>query len=143
MIIAGLAAQAPCLGNDDPQRGPGAYGCHPGSGNNQHPKVTVAGAQPVTLDISASRGRMQHPRAWGEPGRRPENLALLALSFPRKEPDEILCQMVWPDFVLGNLDERGQWRALGMAGPPARERQLGRRAEDSWRSACPGYHHRP
>lgn len=38
---------------------------------------------------------------------------------------------------------RGGREPWALAGLPAHERQLGRRAEDGRRSACPGYHGEP
>lgn len=48
----------------------------------------------------------------------------------------ILCQMVWPDFCLGKSGQEGEAEALGPG-------MAARWAEDSWRSACPGYYRGP
>ena len=113
MVTAGLAAQAPCLGSDDPQRGPGPYGCHPGSGNNNIPRSLLQGPSPSPWTSVLQKGGCSIQGPVEEPGHRPENLALLALSLPINKPDEILCQMVWPDFCFGKSGQEGTVESLG------------------------------
>lgn len=52
--------------------------------------------------------------------------------------------MAWPGFCFGRSGQEGAADSLGSwQDCPAGEWQLGRRAEDSWWSACPGYHRGP
>lgn len=79
-----------------------------------------------------------------QPGPSPDSLALTVPSLPINKPDEFFCQMAWPGFCLGRSGQEGAADSLGpWQGYPAGEWQLGRRAKDSWWSACPGYHGGP
>lgn len=116
----------------------GCVGCHPSSGINNHSKVIGAGAQPLTLDQCSTSedtaGRVSEG-LWSSLAKAQRTWPLM-FSLPKNKLDEILCQMVWPDFCLGNLDKKGQQRASGPG-------MAACWAEDNRRSACPGYYRGP
>lgn len=129
-------------------------GCCPFSRTKKHPSVTSGDS--LTLGDPASSHSSQittrqtrthdgqllkaHRAAWLQP-RQP---GLDNPISPINKPDAFFRQMAWPGFRFGKSGQEEAADSLGSwQGCPAREWQLGRRAEDGRRSACPGYYGGP
>lgn len=124
LVTAGLAAPAPCLGSNDRYRGPGPCGLPSALELITNSRSLVLGPNPspwlMLGKLGHGRGHVSGPAE--QFGLGPENLALLAPSLPQNKPDEVLRQMVWPDFCAGKSGQVGAAEGLR----PWQGRPLGR-----------------